>query len=297
MNGDERSDALNAPAIGAALLPAGLADYASAAQGPLCLVRVLGVRGSVPRGTDAALLAGADDFAGTIGGGHLEYEAIQYARQLLRQGAAASSQMVKRFALGPSLGQCCGGSVELGFQVLNDPRRAVPSLAELEHRPHQLWLYGAGHVARALVHVMLPLPFEIVWVDTRDQAFPQGLPSQVRLLETEDPAAESAAAPPDVFHLVMTHSHALDFEIVHAVLKRQDFAWCGLIGSATKRTTFERRLKARGIRESSIQRLCCPVGLSQIQGKLPGVIAVAVAGQLLEMVEARSFTEAGYSRT
>ncbi|OVZ54744.1 xanthine dehydrogenase accessory protein XdhC [Pigmentiphaga sp. NML080357] len=277
---------------GAALLPDGLVDFARAAGGrPLCLVRILDVRGSVPRGTDAALLVGEHGFAGTIGGGHLEYEAIRYARKLLRQPAeedADAPAHTRRFALGPSLGQCCGGSVELGFSLLRDPAAALPMLAAMEPRPHQLWLYGAGHVARALVHVMLPLPFLIRWIDTREDVFPHPLPPQVEPVQTDDPPSEAACAPPGALHLIMTHSHALDFDIVRAVLERGGGVYCGLIGSATKRTTFERRLRARGMDDALIARLTCPVGLPQLTGKLPGIIAVSVAAQLLEAVEARA---------
>ncbi|MFW7348524.1 MAG: xanthine dehydrogenase accessory protein XdhC [Pigmentiphaga sp.] len=272
----------------AALLPQGLADFARAARGrSVCLVRVLEARGSVPRGTDAALLVGAEDFAGTIGGGHLEYEAIAHARSLLRQAEEGSvAARTRRFALGPSLGQCCGGSVDLRFSVLADAGDVLPLLQGLEARPHQLWLYGAGHVARALVHVMLPLPFRIRWLDTRENVFPLPLPGQVETVHADDLAAEVADAAPGAMHLVMTHSHALDFDIVRAVLARGDAAYCGLIGSATKRVTFERRLRARGMAEASIESLMCPVGLPAVEGKLPGIIAVSVAAQLLLAAQA-----------
>lgn len=271
-----------------ALLPEGLADFARAARGqPVCLVRVLEVRGSVPRGTDAALLVGGDGFAGTIGGGHLEYEAIAHARSLLRQAEAGSTvEQTRRVALGPTLGQCCGGSVELRFSVLADAGDALPRLEGLEARPHELWLYGAGHVARALVHVMLPLPFRIRWLDTRENVFPHPLPGQVETVQVDDLAAEVADAAAGVMHLVMTHSHALDFDIVRAVLERGDAAYCGLIGSATKRVTFERRLRARGMGEAGIASLVCPIGLPAIAGKLPGIIAVSVAAQLLLATQA-----------
>jgi len=271
-----------------ALLPQGLADFARAARGrAVCLVCVLEVRGSAPRGTDAALLVGAEGFAGTIGGGHLEYEAIAYAQSLLRQAEAGSTvEQTRRFALGPSLGQCCGGSVELRFSVMADADEAMPRLQGLEARPYELWLYGAGHVARALVHVMLPLPFRIRWLDIRENVFPQPLPGQVETVQTDDLAAEVADAAPGVMHLVMTHSHALDFDIVRAVLERGDAAYCGLIGSATKRVTFERRLRVRGMAEADIESLVWPVGLPAIPGKLPGIIAVSVAAQLLLAAQA-----------
>lgn len=250
-----------------------------AAGRPACVVRVQAVQGSVPRETDAVLIVDALGFGGTIGGGHLEHEALAVARVWLDAMAGGADAFTRRFPLGPSLGQCCGGAVELHFSRLQ--RIDLPALQALDARPGEVWLYGAGHVAKALVYALLPLPFRVHWVDTREEFFPQGLPAHVRLHPSDSPADEVALAAPGAFHLVMTHSHALDFEVVEAVLGRRDAAYCGLIGSATKRVTFERRLLARGLPETRLDELVCPVGIAGVEGKLPAVIAVAVVAQLL----------------
>jgi xanthine dehydrogenase accessory factor len=272
------------------LLPVCAHAYATACRDalrPACVVRITAVFGSVPRATDAALVVDADGFGGTIGGGHLELEAIRLARgKLADHGDRPASFPAefpvdhRRFPLGPSLGQCCGGAVELRFSPLTDDD--LPALAALEPPRRAVWLYGAGHVARAIVYALLPLPFEIHWVETRDEMLPDGpFPPHVVLHHTDDAAAEAMEAPAGACHLVMTHSHAIDFDIVQAVLARADAGYCGLIGSATKRTTFERRLAARGIPDDRIASLVCPIGIADLPGKRPEVIAVAVAAQLL----------------
>lgn len=265
-----------------ALLPVSAHAYAFAcrdASRHACVVRITAVHGSVPRATDASLVVDADGFGGTIGGGHLELEAIRLAREKLA-GNADFPVDERRFPLGPSLGQCCGGAVELRFSPLTGAD--LPALAALEPPRRSVWLYGAGHVARAIVYALLPLPFEIHWVETRDDMLPAGpFPPHVIPHHTEDAAAEAGEAPAGACHLVMTHSHAIDFDIVQAVLARGDAAYCGLIGSATKRTTFERRLAARGISDDRIAAMVCPIGIADLPGKRPEVIAVAVAAQLL----------------
>jgi xanthine dehydrogenase accessory factor len=268
--------------LNSSLLPVSAHTFATACRDalrPACVVQITAVHGSVPRATDAALVVDADGFGGTIGGGHLELEAIRLARVKL---AACAEFPVdhRRFPLGPSLGQCCGGAVELRFSPLTDDD--LPALAALEPARRVVWLYGAGHVARAIVYALLPLPFEIHWVETRDEMLPDGpFPPHVVLHHTDDAAADALEAPAGACHLVMTHSHAIDFDIVQAVLARGDAGYCGLIGSATKRTTFERRLAARGIADDRIAALVCPIGIADLPGKRPEVIAVAVAAQLL----------------
>jgi xanthine dehydrogenase accessory factor len=151
-----------------------------------------------------------------------------------------------------------------------------------------LYLFGAGHVGRALVHVLSGLPYRIRWFDERAEMFPASLPDNVAIEASADPRHDVAAAAPGTIFLVMTHSHMLDFDICDQVLRRGDFSFLGLIGSATKRATFERRLKLRGHTEAALRRLVCPIGLTAITGKAPAAVAISVAGQLLTLAQARS---------
>ena len=242
------------------------------------LVQVVQHRGSVPRETGTRMLVGADAVAGTIGGGHLELQAIAQARrQLLGRQAEPTDQ---HYPLGPALGQCCGGALWLRTGPLTAAALADwPAPTPL----FTLQLYGAGHVGRAIVQLLATLPCQVQWIDAREAEFPAA-PSapQIERLCVEPVQAEVASAPPGAFYLVLTHSHALDLAITEAILRRGDFAYLGLIGSATKRARFEHRLADRGMPADALARLTCPIGLPGISGKQPELIAMAVVAQLLQ---------------
>ena len=149
-----------------------------------------------------------------------------------------------------------------------------------------LYLFGAGHVGRAIVRTLEGLPFAVTWIDTDEARFPAGLPADVRRLVSDDPAAVAAAAPDGAFHLVLTYSHALDFDICRALLVGNRFGFAGLIGSETKRARFFKRFRDAGIGEAALARLTCPIGIPGIAGKEPATIAVTVAAQLLHRLSA-----------
>ncbi len=240
------------------------------------VVTVGATRGSVPRETGTRMLVSAAEVLGTIGGGHLEQQAIADARRLLAEGGAAHRQHV---ALGPTLGQCCGGALDLDFGLLADEDPATwPAPAPR----FQLQLYGAGHVGRAIVRLLAELPCRVWWIDEREDEFPPDpLPPHIERVCVEPVQAEVAAAPPGCFYLVLTHSHDLDLALAQAILARGDFGFFGLIGSATKRARFEHRLLARGLPAAALARLVCPIGLPGITGKEPEVVALTAVAQLL----------------
>lgn len=153
-------------------------------------------------------------------------------------------------------------------------------LEQLAARRTPLWLFGAGHVGKAVVNALAPLPFTVTWLDSRAAMFPHDLPSTVTKHCTEDLPAAAKKIPPQAFALVMTHSHPLDEDIC-AQLLRGETAWLGLIGSRTKQRRFASRLKKRGIPEPQVRRLICPIGLPGISDKTPAAIALSVAAQLL----------------
>jgi xanthine dehydrogenase accessory factor len=251
-------------------------------------VVVAATRGSAPRETGACMLVGGTKVDGTIGGGHLEFKAIEIARGMLGQ-PEGNAVRVDRFSLGATLGQCCGGAVELRFE-----RHAQSDRGTLERRLREeprpvatpLWLFGAGHVGNALVRVLGGLEFQITWVDGRDGVFPESITENVSILRSDAPEAEVSAAPAGAYYLILTHSHDLDYEIVRAILRRDDAAWIGLIGSATKAKRFAQRLAAQGVPAKSIARIVSPIGITGIDSKLPGAIAVSVAAQLQQELEA-----------
>lgn len=228
---------------------------------PSVLVTVTEVAGSTPRAAGTKMLVTADALSGTIGGGALEFTAIETARALLDGNVAELH--TRSYPLGPALGQCCGGRVTLLFEPFLPERLRIA-------------LFGAGHVAKALVAILGTLPARVTWIDNRAGLFPATLPANVTARVVEEP--ESTLARGHSHILIMTHDHALDYRLVKAALSLSDHPFVGVIGSDTKRARFASRLRADGLDPA---RFTCPIGLPGLTGKHPGEIAVAVAAQLL----------------
>ena len=307
---------------------------------PCALVTVARADGSTPREAGARMgVTGDSGFYGTIGGGTLEFEAIRKAIDAVQTGARAFA--LRTVSLGPDLGQCCGGRVEVAIEVitraaLEEARHFArletagetfttealvtdrglrqrrirkemssrPFVVETDGRDGEhvvverfgascrpLYLFGAGHVGKAVMLALAPLPFEITWIDSRAQQFPGPVPANVRKVASPNPAAELDRAPDGAFILAMTHSHALDEEIMARALLQQRFSYCGVIGSQTKRARFQKRLKSRGLNDTLIADMVCPVGVSDVKSKQPAAIAAGIAVELLIR------DEAGHRRT
>lgn len=314
-------------------------------QQQACVMVTVGqIKGSAPRESGSRMLVTDHEVIGSIGGGNLEYTAIQEARALLK--AEHGQHQLEDYGLGPALNQCCGGAVNLLYEhfktvpewleslranhpdkkpwvmisafktagikryllPLGETHSELPQAVNLwlenqqgariqgihaidsdgqywlesqpEVYPH-LYLFGAGHVGKSMVNILRSLPFPVTWVDSREDMFPDAQTGIAHKYST-DPAHEVKEALPQSLFLVMTHSHQLDEDICYQVLSRNDFQWLGLIGSASKRRRFEHRLVKRGIEESRLHRMTCPIGLAGIHGKHPATIAVAVCAQLLK---------------
>lgn len=329
-----------------------LADTATA-EGAGVRVSVIRADGSAPRSAGSAMIVGRDAFTGTIGGGALEMEGLKVARDMLKpeniKGAEPWHRRWRPFPLGPSLGQCCGGYVELLFELAT-PKEAE-ALSEMAARAQAdetavvlrplesgrpltlldgdgtvgdsvpepvgkaarelaggstaaaarvedwyletmrdprvpLFLFGAGHVGRAVVNVLKDLPFEIYWVDTQADRYPDSVPHGVHRLVSADPADAARHAPAGAWHVVMTYSHAIDFDVCRNVLAADQFGYLGLIASKTKRVRFRKRLAEAGFSEDQIARMHAPIGLPGLDGKEPATIAVSLAADLLIRLQA-----------
>ncbi|OED38414.1 xanthine dehydrogenase accessory protein XdhC [Chromatiales bacterium (ex Bugula neritina AB1)] len=319
------------------------------ADAAVTLVTVVRVDGSVPREVGARMLVSQQNVSGTIGGGNLEYQAIAIARDRLLSSAAVERRM---FALGPALGQCCGGKVELLFeqavagmdwvsgilQSLSQDHASqelwphgqwlcrcveagaagnyeivgkesigvsgpAQSLSAASSQPQlvshdgllwfceplfiqlpQVWLFGAGHVGKAVVAQLALLPCRLTWIDERAEMLqlPESLEAEPSIVihETEACADEVAEAPSQACYVIMTHSHATDYDICQAVIDRGDFRYLGVIGSDSKRRQFTRRLQHRNRPETLIKSMRCPIGLGSIRSRRPESIALSLAMQL-----------------
>lgn len=259
---------------------------------PAVLVRVHSTEGSAPRDAGAWMAVFTDSLLGTIGGGHLEHQAIERARELLalqpsktgsEQGAAAPELM--RMALGPSLGQCCGGVVHLSLQRVN-AQDAATLREQLDTPRMPVALFGGGHVGHALAELLARLPVALHWIDSREGIFPDALPAHVVCEHSEPVQGAVASLVPGSRVLIMSFSHAEDLDVLALCLTRQrqrgDLPYIGLIGSQTKWASFRHRLEAGGFTSEELAHVTCPIGVPGIEGKEPEVIAVAVAAQLLQ---------------
>ncbi|PWJ21945.1 xanthine dehydrogenase accessory protein XdhC [Jannaschia seohaensis] len=270
--------------------------HALEAHGPFARIVIAKTRGSAPRETGTDMFVWSDRIDGTIGGGALEWRAMAVAREVLESGVPK----VLRLPLGPALNQCCGGAVTLVIERIDavppkDWVRRIEGDAPEPSRPalglKSGWMrekstrtgwrvnvWGAGHVGRALVDVLHPLPdFAVVWYDIAKARFPAA-PPVMHVVSTDLPRNMASCATTDD-HLIVTHSHDLDLALCHAALT-WGFGRCGLIGSATKWARFQSRLRDLGHSDDAIARIDCPIGDPTL-GKHPQAIAVGVAARLL----------------
>lgn len=232
------------------------------------IVSVLSVKGSTPRDIGARMLVTQETIHGTIGGGHLEWKAMAFARERLNDKNTLSC--TQEYPLGATLGQCCGGFVTLLFEsVLQE---------EL-----QIAIFGAGHVGRAIVHCLENIPSQVTWIDQRQAEFPYTVADHIQIRRTDLPVDEVKDLPANTVFLILTHNHQLDFELVEAALKRQDSAYVGVIGSRTKSARFQHKLKQKGHDAESIKHMHCPIGIQNIHSKQPGEIAISVLSQILAL--------------
>lgn len=234
---------------------------------PHVLVTVLEALGSTPRAAGTKMVVAARGQAGTIGGGALENDALETARRLLTEGAAAP--VTEKLTLKTDLDQCCGGVVTLLYEPMQPPAL-------------RLALFGAGHVARALVRALDGTEVAVLCIDERPEALADPLPGRAATRIARDPAAEVAALAAGTHVRIMTHSHDRDLEIVAAALRRDDLGSVGLIGSKTKWACFRSQLPKEGIPAEKIASVLCPVGIPGVGGKRPAEIAIAIAAELLQ---------------
>jgi xanthine dehydrogenase accessory factor len=297
-------------------------------HGGAALVTLARAEGSSPREVGARMVVAPDGtFTGTVGGGALEWGALAEAQALLARSGPMVTALDK--ALGPDLGQCCGGRVLLTVEKFSvADRDAVAALAQAQgdgvlttiatvgkdgrlarraaaaaegpayevrpdgavlerfgEEPTAFYLFGAGHVGRALAVALAPLRFAVTWIDTRPGAIPGQFAANITAIAQGDPVDLLSRAPDGAFVAIMTHSHALDLDLAIAALHAGRFGYVGLIGSVTKRARFTSAMRRMGMAIDAIERLVCPIGLTTIKDKAPAAIAASVVAQVLVVRE------------
>jgi xanthine dehydrogenase accessory factor len=258
------------------------------------MVEVARAKGSTPREAGAYMLVSRSAIHGTIGGGQLEFMAIDQARQIIADPNGLQELMLD-IPLGPEIGQCCGGRVEVLIRLVDDELKAEllrTAEAEQERLPH-IYLFGGGHVGQALAVALSLLPVRVTVVETRAEAL-DGMPEGVETRLTSVPEEMVRSAPAGAAFVVLTHDHALDFLIVAEALKRTDAAYVGMIGSQTKKATFRSwYLKSAGGSEADFVRLVSPIGGDTVKDKRPAVIAALAAAEIMTVLAASSKAASG----
>lgn len=245
------------------------------------MVEVAEALGSTPREQGAWMLVSGTKIFGTIGGGQLEFMAIARAREML--GGIQGEMVSLDIPLGPEIGQCCGGRVELVIRLVDGALRSAleDRMSEDDEERPQVLLFGGGHVGHALAAALALLPVRAIVVETRADAL-EGMPPDVETRLTPVPEEMVREAPPGSAFVVLTHDHALDFLIVAEALKRDDAAYVGMIGSRTKKATFRSWfLKTADGGEEAYRRLVSPIGGHTVKDKRPAVIAALAAAEIM----------------
>jgi len=246
---------------------------------PIILADIAATKGSTPREAGTFMLVSLAGLWGTIGGGNLEYAAIDRARGIIA-GLEPEGRMT--VTLGPDSGQCCGGVVEVEFTRL-DPTGIEALRAryaeELQQNP-DVFVFGAGHVGRALAAALAPLPLKVVMIETREEEL-EGLPPDIETRLVAMPEGLVQAIRPGGAVIILTHDHALDFLIAAEALQRDDLSYVGMIGSKTKRGVFAHHLTRQGLDAALMDRLILPIGGSAVRDKRPEIIAALVTAELL----------------
>ena len=246
------------------------------------IITVLLSAGSTPREAGCKMIVSAGEQFDTIGGGHLEHEAVQTARELLANNKQA--QKTVSYPLSSRLGQCCGGAVKVLYEV------------HVNHDQHMA-VFGAGHVAQSLVPMLAQLPMQISWVDSRDNFF-NGESSRVsqsslaltnvKAITNDDPTEELAKLPDNTWVIILTHNHQLDYELVETALKLPTLGFVGMIGSQTKAKNFMTKLEHRGFNALQMSKFISPIGDLSIPGKRPLEVSVSICAQIIRLLHSPS---------
>ena len=261
----------------------------------IILATIIKTKGSVPRNENVSMAVSSSKQYGTIGGGELEYQVIKESNDLLNNFDCNEKNI--ELPLGPNLGQCCGGFVKIQLSKFKNGKNLLlkHNLKEqIINQNQNLYIFGAGHVASALLSKLDGVGFNIFVIDSRENFISNITTDYVFPILAKDHTIIIKNAPSKSYYLVLTHSHQLDLSICDSILKKNDFTFIGLIGSKTKKIRFEKRLIETGYDKKLIDKIECPIGINSIQGKEPDVIAISIIARLLEYKSSQAKKEKSY---
>jgi xanthine dehydrogenase accessory factor len=261
------------------------------------LATIIETKGSVPRNENVSMVVSSSEQYGTIGGGELEYQVIKESNDLLNN--LNCNQKIIELPLGPALGQCCGGFVKIQLSKFNNGIKLLLKhdlKEQIINQNQNLYIFGAGHVAKALLSKLDGVGFNIFIIDSRENFISKINADFVFPILAKDHTIVIKNSPSKSFYLVLTHSHQLDLSICDSLLKKNDFTFIGLIGSKTKKIRFKKKLIEIGHDENSIDKIECPIGIQSIKGKEPDVIAISIIARLLEYKSSSAKIEKKYIR-
>lgn len=250
---------------------------------PCVLVNVEQVKGSTPRNIDAFMLVNEKESIGTIGGGNLEFMAIEHARKMIVNNEI---KLELDIALGEKNNQCCGGRVKINLRILDKNltdeliKKAKKQEADLPH----IYLFGAGHVGKALANLLAQMPYNTMLIDSRPNVM-NDIPAIIKTKLTPLPEMIIKEAKANSVFVVFAHDHSIDFLLMEEILNRNDFCFAGMIGSKTKRKKFENFYIRNGGKKPLLKKMICPIGGDEIVDKRPSIIAALTLAQIISNIK------------
>ncbi len=247
-------------------------------------VKIIETKGSVPREKNVFMIISKERQFGTIGGGEFEFRVTKESLKLMQNKNKYKDSF--KYSLGPSLGQCCGGYIEVELIKFDNGLKLLEKLDlknDITNQNQNLYIFGAGHVSNALTNKLDGVGFNVFIIDSREEYLNKITNKNINKVLAKNPEIIIQNAPPLSYFVVLTHSHKLDFDISVRILEKNNYIFFGLIGSQTKKIKFKKRLKDYGFKDNVINRIECPIGIGSINGKEPDVIAISIIARLLEI--------------
>ena len=245
----------------------------------LVKAKVMNALGSTPNKINDFMLIAENDIFGTIGGGTLEFQVINEAKKLLINNNKENSLKIP---LGPGIGQCCGGFVEIKLTAHSNFKNAIKNEIFDESNKLDLYIFGAGHIGQSLITKTKFLNFNTYLIDSRESFLKQNNLKHVNYLLSSRPWEIVNHLNKKSMYVIVTHSHDFDFKIANEILKINNFYYLGLIGSDTKRNKFYKRLEKLGHKKQLINQLECPIGASIGKSKDPEEISFSILARIIE---------------